>query len=95
MKTRTMKLIRVKRILKTVAFTENLISTSSLRLSFFWQPFLVLDSNVKKETIGKSKIEGCLRKVLKRARCQAKVTPVIRPGRVSRGKGKGKIPTET
>ena len=91
MKARTMKLIRVKRILKTVAFTENLISTSSLRLSLFWQHFLVLDSNVKKVNIGKSKREGCLRKVLKRPWCQVKVTPVIRPGRVCRGKGKGKI----
>ena len=49
----------------------------------------MLDSNVKKVNVGKSKREGCLRKVLKRARCQMKVTPVIRPGRVSRGKGKG------
>ena len=87
----TMKPMRVKRMLKKVAFTENLISTSFVRLSFFWQHFLVLDSNAKKVNIGKSKREGCLRKVLKRVRCQVKVTPVIRPGRVSRGTGKGKI----
>ena len=43
--------------------------------------------------MGNSKREGCLRKVLKRAQCQVKMTPVMRPGRVSRGKGieKGKI----
>ena len=87
----TMKPMRVKRMLKKVAFTENLISTSFARFSFFWQHFLVLDSNVKKVNIGKSKREGCLRKVLKRVRCQVKVTPVIRPGRVKRGTGKGKI----
>ena len=46
---------------------------------------------MKKENAGKSKRDGCLRKVLKRVRCQVKVTPVIRPGRVSRGTGKGKI----
>ena len=46
---------------------------------------------VKNVNIGKSKREGCLRKVLKRARCQVKVTPVIRPGSVFRGRGKGKI----
>ena len=78
-------------MLKKVAFTENLISTSFVIVSFFWQHFLVLDSNVKKENAGKSKRDGCLRKVLKRVRCQVKVTPVIRPGRVSRGTGKGKI----
>ena len=87
----TIKPIRVKRMLKKVAFTENLISTSFVRVSFFWQHFLVLDSNVKKENVGNRKREGCLRKVLKRVRCQVKVTPVIRPGRVSRGTGKGKI----
>ena len=91
MKTATIKPTRVKRMFRPVAFTENLISTSSARLSFFWQHFLVLDSNAKKENIGKSKREGCLRKVLKRVRCQVKVTPVIRPGRVSVGKGKGKM----
>ena len=88
MKSRTIKLITVRRMLKKVAFTENLISTSSARLSFFWQNFLTLDSNVKKENIGKSKIEGCLRKVLKRVLCQVKMIPVIKPGRGSRGKGK-------
>ena len=95
MKARTITPTRVKSMLKKVPFTENLISTSFGRLSFLWQHFLVLDSNVKNENAGKSKREGCLRKVLKRVRCQVKVTPVIRPGRVSRGTGKGKIMRET
>ena len=38
--------------------------------------------------MGKSKRAGCLRKVLKRARCQVKMTPVMRPGRVRKGKVK-------
>ena len=49
-------------------------------MSFFWQHCLLLDSNVKKENIGKSKREGCLRKVLRRLWCQVKMVPVIRPG---------------
>ena len=37
---------------------------------------------MKKENIGKSKREGCLRKVLRRLWCQVKMVPVIRPGRL-------------
>ena len=51
-------------------------------MSFFWQNLFALDSNVKKENIGKSKREGCLRKVLRRLWCQVKMVPVIRPGRL-------------
>ena len=37
---------------------------------------------MKKENVGKSKREGCLRKVLRRLWCQVKMVPVIRPGRL-------------
>ena len=74
---------REKAMLKKVAFVENLISTSFDRLPFFAQNFgAVFDSNVKNENIGKSKREGCLRKVLNRLGCQVKTIPVIKPGRV-------------
>ena len=45
---------REKTMLNKVAFTENLISTSSS----FAQHFCALDSNVKKENIGRSNREG-------------------------------------
>ena len=45
---------REKTMLNKVAFTENLISTSSS----FAQHFGALDSNVKKENIGRSNREG-------------------------------------
>ena len=44
---------REKTMLNKVAFAENLISTSS-----FAQHFCALDSNVKKEKVGKSRREG-------------------------------------
>ena len=61
-----------------VHFTENLISTS-FEGSLFAQHFGVFDSKVKYENAGKRRRDGCLRKFLKRPRCQVEMTPKIRP----------------
>ena len=57
MKAYTIRLASEKRMLRQVAFTEKLISTS-LCVSCLLEQHLVLDSNEKKVKVGKSKREG-------------------------------------
>ena len=76
-----------KRMLRQVAFTEKVISTSFSELPLQQQHF-VLDSNEKKVKAGKSSREGCVRKVLRRDRWRIKMIPVIRPGRVTEEKAR-------
>ena len=65
MKAYTISVASEKRMLRQVAFTEKVISTSLCELCLLEQ-YLVLDSNEKKVKVGKSRREGWVRKVLTR-----------------------------
>ena len=86
-KANRMRAANEKRMLRQVAFTEKVISTSFGELRLLQQHF-VLDSNEKKVKAGKSTREGWLRKVLRRDRWRMKMIPVIRPGRVTEEKAR-------